>query len=50
LVLLDYDEGVIAGLTESSSSAISIAKGRANMKMFNEKGAITLKYNLKKLI
>jgi hypothetical protein len=50
LLILDYEEGIIAGLTKSSSAAISIAKGRANQKLFKEKSALTLKYNLKKMI
>ena len=50
LLILDYEEGVIVGLTQTSSSAVSIAKSRANQKLFHEKSAITLKYNLKKVI
>lgn len=50
LLLLDYEEGVIAGLTKSSSSTVSIAKRRANQKLFNEKSATLLRYNLKRII
>ena len=50
LIILDYEEGEIAGLTNSDKSTISIAKSRANEKLFKEKSAITLKYNLKRLI
>ena len=50
LLILDYDEGEIAGLTDSNNSIISIAKRRANEKLFKEKSAKTLKYNLKRLI
>ena len=49
LLILDYEEGVIVGLTQTSSSAVSIAKRRANQKLFKEKSATTLKYNLKRL-
>ena len=50
LLLLDYDEGTIAGLTRSSSQTINSAKARANQKLFNEKGAKSLHRALKKLI
>ena len=50
LLLLDYDEGTVAGLTQSSSQTINSAKVRANQKLFNEKGAKTLHRALKKLI
>ena len=50
LLLLDYDEGTIAGLTQSSSQTINSAKVRANQKLFNEKGAKTLHRALKKII
>ena len=50
LLLLDYDEGTIAGLTQSSSQTINSAKARANQKLFNEKGAKSLHRALKKLI
>ena len=50
LLLLDYDEGTIAGLTQSSSQTINSAKVRANQKLFNEKGAKSLHRALKKLI
>ncbi len=50
LLLFDYDEGTIAGLTQSSSQTINSAKVRANQKLFNEKGAKSLHRALKKLI
>ena len=50
LLILDFEEGTIAGLTQTGSSAVSIAKRRANDKLFNQKSATTLKYNLKRLI
>ena len=50
LLMLDYDEGTIAGLTQSSSQIITNMKARANMKLFNQKGAKTLKLRLKRLI
>ena len=50
LLLLDHDEGTIAGLTQSSSQTINSAKVRANQKLFNEKGAKSLHRALKKLI
>ena len=50
LLLLDYEESTIVGLTGTSSQSVSIAKRRANMKIFNEKSAVTLKYYLKRLI
>lgn len=48
LLMLDYEESVIVGLTETSSQAVSTAKRRANQKLFNEKSAITLKYNIER--
>ena len=48
LLLLDYDEGTVAGLTQSSSQTINSAKVRANQKLFIEKGAKTLHRALKK--
>ena len=50
LLMLDYDEGTIAGLTQSSSPAVTTAKARANQKLFHQKGAKTLKIRLKRLI
>ena len=50
LLILDYEEGIIVGLTKTSSQAVSIAKGRANMKLFKEKGAVSLKNNLDNLV
>jgi tetratricopeptide (TPR) repeat protein len=49
LLILDHEESVVVGLTQTSSSAVSIAKRRANQKLFKEKSATTLKYNLKRL-
>lgn len=50
LLMLDYEESTIVGLTETSSPAVSTAKSRANQKLFGEKSAVTLKYNLEKTI
>ena len=50
LLILDFEESAIVGLTQSSSSAISIAKSRANSKLFHETSARNLKYNLKTLL
>ena len=50
LLLLDYDEGTIAGLMQISKQAVTVAKTRANQKLFSEKGAKTLHRALKKLI
>ena len=50
LIILDYEEGVIVGLTQTSSTAVSIAKRRANQKLFKEKSAFSLRYHLKKLV
>lgn len=50
LLILDFGGSAIVGLTQSSSSAISIAKSRANSKLFRETSAKRLKYNLKRLI
>ena len=48
LLMLDFEEGAIAGLNNTSKATISIAKGRANSKLFHETSAKRLKYNLKK--
>lgn len=50
LLMLDYEESTIVGLTETSSPAVSTAKSRANQKLFGEKSAVTLKYNLERTI
>lgn len=50
LLILGYQESIIVGLTGASSQSISLAKSRANQKLFNEKGAVTLKYNLERLL
>ena len=47
LLLLDYDEGTVAGLTQSSSQTINSAKVRANQKLFIEKGAKTLQNQIR---
>ena len=50
LLMLDFEEGAIAGLNDTSKSTISIAKERANSKLFHETSAKRLKYNLKKVL
>lgn len=50
LLTLDYEEGTIVGLTQTSSPAVSIAKSRVNQKLFKEKSAATLKFNLKRAV
>jgi len=50
LLILDFEEGAIVGLTQTSNAAVSNAKSRANQKLFNEKSAVTLKYNLKSIV
>ena len=50
LLFLDFDESTIVRLTQASSQSVSTAKSRANMKLFGEKGAVTLKYNLNRLL
>ena len=37
-------------LTQTSSPAVSIAKSRVNQKLFKEKSAATLKFNLKRAV
>ena len=49
LLLLDYKEGAIVELANSTSESVSVAKRRVNERLFSEKGAKTLKYNLEKL-
>ena len=50
LLLMDYKEGVIVELAKSSSESVSVAKSRANERLFGEKGAKTLKFHLEKLV
>lgn len=50
LLLLDYEEGVIAALRGTQPQTINNAKMRANRKMFMADNSITLKTNLKRLI
>lgn len=50
LLILDFEDGIIASITESLPQTISNAKSRANKKIFNESGAQTLKYRLMQLI
>ena len=50
LLILNHEESVISGLTQSSGTVISTAKSRANKKLFNRQGASSLKYNLMRLI
>jgi hypothetical protein len=47
---MDYKEGVIVELAKSSSESVSVAKSRANERLFGEKGAKTLKFHLEKLV
>ena len=50
LLILDFEDGIIASITESLPQTVSNAKARANKKIFNESGAQTLKYRLMQLI
>ena len=50
LLILDFEDGIIASITESLPQTISNAKSRANKKIFNESGALTLKNRLMQLI
>jgi tetratricopeptide (TPR) repeat protein len=50
LLLLDFEESSIVSLTDSLPQTITTAKSRANMKIFNERGAQTLKTGLLQLI
>ena len=46
LLILNFPEGVIAKITESSSPAISTAKARANYKLFKKREASSFRRNL----
>ena len=46
LLLLNFPEGTISGLTNTTSQSVSTAKRRANQKLFQVTGAHTLKNNL----
>ena len=50
LLLLDYDETVIANLKNTKPQTINNAKARANFKLFNSSDSASLKSNLKRLI
>lgn len=50
LLILDFEDGIIASIAESLPQTISNAKSRANKKIFNESGALTLKNRLMQLI
>lgn len=47
LILMDFPDSSIVNLTNSSAQTVSKAKARANDKLFKEKGARTLRINLK---
>ena len=49
LLLLDYEEGVIAALLEVVPQTVNTAKRRANQKLFNKDDSASLKANLKGL-
>jgi tetratricopeptide (TPR) repeat protein len=46
LLMLDFEDCTIVNLTGSMSQTISTAKSRANKKLFNKRGAYTLKSSL----
>ena len=50
LILLDFPDRSIVSLTNSSAQTVSKAKARANEKLFKEKGARTLRINLKQML
>ena len=50
LIILGFEDYSIVNLTESMPQTVSTAKARANKKLFNEKGAQTLRYNLTQMI
>ncbi len=50
LLLLDYEESVIAALRETQPQTINNAKIRANKKLFMADNSTTLKTNLKRLV
>lgn len=50
LLILDFEDGIIASITESLPQTVSNAKARANKKIFNESGAQSFKNRLMQLI
>ena len=50
LLILDFKENEIVNLTDSMPQTITTAKSRANKKIFDVKGALTLKSELLRLI
>ncbi len=50
LLILDFEDGIIASIADALPQTVSNAKARANKKIFNESGAQTLKYRLMQLI
>ena len=50
LLILNFEDSSIVNLTDSISQTVTTAKSRANKKIFNEKGAQTLKAGLLQLI
>lgn len=50
LLILDFEDSSIVNLTDSISQTVTTAKSRANKKIFNVKGAQTLKAGLLQLI
>lgn len=50
LLMLDFEDCTIVNLTGSMSQTISTAKSRANKKLFNKRGAYTLKSSLVQMI
>jgi len=50
LLILEFEDGAIAHLANAIPQTITTAKSRANWKIFNEKGAQTLKFELQRLI
>ena len=50
LLLLDYDESIIAAMLGSKPQTINTAKVRANEKLFHVSDSASLKANLRQLI
>lgn len=50
LLILDFEDSSIVNLTDSIPQTVTTAKSRANKKIFNEKGAQTLKAGLLQLM
>lgn len=50
LLILDFEDSSIVNLTDSIPQTITTVKSRANKKIFNEKGAQTLRAGLSQLI